>query len=256
MFADMTIGVDTVSFPFRFYKIIADKIKVTDLEVTGTAIKNFTEINNLSGESYAITPYNLNRIRLPSALNGILLDFETTTVSSNRAFIMKPEPNTFGSGTSKSFFIAEKIFFTNQTLNQFSPSIGLDSAGSILVQSNSSQSKFRMVDSGNRECSVGVQSAYAFLTYDPDSTGPNAAISFRVASNTIVNNADSFAVGITGTQGWKINTIAYSSGDIGKAMRIASVTGGVATLEARDYIKPYVAGSTSGDLINTLYYVV
>jgi hypothetical protein len=210
----------------------------------------------LSGESYAITSYNLNRIRLPSALDGILLDFETTTGSSNRAFIMKPEPNTFGSGTSKSFFISEKIFFADQTLNQFSPSIGLDSAGSILVQSNSAQSKFRMVDSANRECSVGVQTGYAFLTYDPDSTGPNSAISLRVTSDTLLNNADSFMVGIVGTEGWKINTVAYATGDIGKAMRIASVTDGVATIEARDYIKPYVVGTTSGDLINTLYYVV
>ena len=113
-----------------------------------------------------------------------------------------------------------------------------------------------MVDSANRECSVGVQTGYAFLTYDPDSTGPSSAISLRVTSDTLLNNADSFMVGIVGTEGWKINTVAYSSGDIGKAMRIASVAGGVATLEARDYIKPYVAGSTSGDLINTLYYVV
>jgi hypothetical protein len=113
-----------------------------------------------------------------------------------------------------------------------------------------------MVDSANRECSVGVQTGYAFLTYDPDSTGPNSAISLRVTSDTLLNNADSFMVGIVGTEGWKINTVAYATGDIGKAMRIASVTDGVATIEARDYIKPYVVGTTSGDLINTLYYVV
>jgi hypothetical protein len=257
MLADKVIGPDTVSFPFRFYNIIADKIKVVDLEVTGTAIKDFTEINNLSGENYTgISPYNLNRIRLPTSLDGILLDFDTTTGLSNRAFIMKPEPNTFGPTRSKSFFISEKIFFTDQTLNHFSPSIGLDGAGSILVQSDSSQSKFRFVDSGNRECSVGVQSGYAFLTYDSDSTMSNSVVSFRVSADTILNNADSFAVGVAGTEGWKINTVVYSSNDVGKGVRISSVTGGVATLEARDYIKPYVAGSTSGDLINTLYYVV
>ena len=101
-----------------------------------------------------------------------------------------------------------------------------------------------------------MQSGYAFLTYDSDSTMSNSVVSFRVSADTILNNADSFAVGVAGTEGWKINTVVYSSNDVGKGVRISSVTGGVATLEARDYIKPYVAGSTSGDLINTLYYVV
>lgn len=258
MYADRVIGTDRVSFPFRFYKIIADKIEVTDLNVIGTAIKNFTEINNLSGESYTlITPRDFNRIRLPATADGILLDFDTGS-GADRALFIKPNPTTMGAAYSKSFFMSEKLFFTNQTLSSFTPSIGLDAgnAGSILIQSSSSQSKFRMVDSGNRECSVGVQSGYAFLSYDPDSTGPNAAVSMRISSNTIVNNADSFAVGIDATKGWKINTVVYSSGDVGKGIRISSVTNGVATLEARDYIKPYVAGTTSGDLVNTLYYVV
>ena len=258
MYADKVIGPNRVSFPFRFYKIIADKIEVTDLNVTGTAIKNFTEINNLSGESYTvITPRDFNRIRLPSSIDGIFLDFETTNISNDRAFLIKPDPNTFGSGTSKSFFVSEKLFFTNQTVSSFTPSIGLDAgnAGSILIQSNSAQSKFRFVDSGNRECSVGVQSGYAFLTYDPDSTGPNAAVSFRVSADTILNNADSFAVGVAGIEGWKINTIAYVAGDVGKAMRIASVSGGVATVEARDQIKSY-GDYDPQDLVNTLYYVV
>lgn len=264
VFADKVIGPNIISYPFRFYKIIADKIEVADIEITGIAIKDYAEISTLSGTAITDTGRTLNKIKVVDndLTQGVLLRFETDSNSSNDALLIKPSSSFTGSIPSarrnKSFILTEKIFFGNNTLTQFTPSIGVDvdNAGSILIQSDSSQSKFRLLDSGNRECSVGVQSGYAFLSYDPDSTGPNAAVSMRISSNTIINNADSFAVGIDATKGWKINTVVYSSGDIGKGMRISGVTNGVATLEARDYIKPYVVGTTSGDLVNTLYYVV
>jgi hypothetical protein len=266
LFADVNISGDIVSFPFRFFKIIADSIEVTDLNVTGTAIKNFAEINSISGELAVLGAFNFGSIKFQdggAGSDGVLFNFESSNPSQNNAFIIKPSVGTtFGGGiaTSKSLFISEKIFFTNNTATSFTPSIGLDTAtsGSVLVESISAQSQFRLKQVNNNTIAIGVQNGYGYLSYDSDNTG-NPDASMTISDNSSFNGIAKFGLysGINGdTGGIEYLPITYNTGDIGKGLRITSVSSGIATVEAKDYIKPYSDPPDINDPINTLYYTV
>lgn len=263
LYADVSHGGNTVSYPFKFYKLIADAIEVKNLTVTDTAIKNALIVDNITGFTLGseLGLSNVSEIEVKpedSASSAILFKFNDQ-LTANSAYIVLPTGTASLTLKPNSLVMSERVYFCDSTdITDFSPSIGWSaSTGKLDINSLGSDSVLQFsTDLASEIAYFGLQSGKAIMQYF-DGTTTRGTFELTSANQAKLYNIDALFIRASSTgAGWRFNTTtSFTSTDVGKSLYVSSTASGVATVSAGFVIKPYASGATvATDPINTLYY--